>query len=121
LEEICKEYRKSCNEGDSIEQLPPYIGGSPVHLLIGIKNTRLSPVLVKVLDSGIGVYRSPFTDIFGSNIIFGGPHEVFTKGNGDNTDILSHAIFHTRMLANQEVQEEFRQYSFQVDSKENVG
>ena len=120
LEEICEEYRKSCNEGDNIEQLPPYIGGSPVHLLIGIKNTRLSPVLIKVLDSGIGVYRSPFTDIFGSNIIFGGPHRVFTKGNGDNTDILSHAIFHTRMLANQEVQEEFRQYSFQVDSKENI-
>ena len=59
LEDICKEYKKSFKNKENIEQLPPYIQGSPVHLLIGNKNTRLSPVLIKVLDSVIVVYRSP--------------------------------------------------------------
>ena len=55
--------------------LPPFVGGSSVDLLIGIQDVSLDPVLIWVLPCGLGIYRSPFTDIHGSNICF----EVLTK------------------------------------------
>ena len=58
--------------------LPDYVGGSKVHLLLGIHDQVL-PVHLFTLPSGISVYRSPFTDIFGSNICYGGTHESFKK------------------------------------------
>ena len=70
-------------------------------LLIGIKNNKLDPILIEVLPSGVGVYRSPFIDIFGSNIIFAGPHSTFTKGNQSLDSHLSQAIFKLRILANE--------------------
>ena len=33
------------------------------------------------LPSGIGVYKSPFKDIFGSYYCYGGPHDTFSKVN----------------------------------------
>ena len=71
--------------------LPPKVGGSKVHLLIGIKNAKLTPILERVLDSGVAVFSSPFTDIFGSNKIFAGPHKCFTSGN---KGLKSHAVYH---------------------------
>ena len=68
--------------------------GGKVKLLIGIKNTNLVPVLIKTLKSGVGVYRSPFKDIFGSRIIFAGPHSAFTRGNRGIKEEISHAVFH---------------------------
>ena len=48
--------------------LPERDGGSRVHLLLGSKNTNLDHVLVKILPSGVAVYRSPFKDIYGSRM-----------------------------------------------------
>jgi len=59
--------------------LPFSVGGIPVSLLIGIKSTALSPKLITLLPSGLGVYESAITDIAGSNICYGGPHEVFSE------------------------------------------
>jgi len=59
-------------------RLPPVVGGSTVHLLLGNGDLALEPVLLRVLPSGVGVYRSVFTDIYGSNIIFAGPHKSFS-------------------------------------------
>ena len=44
LKEIVKEYRESCST-DQEQQvtLPRTVGGSEVHLLLGIKNTQLVP------------------------------------------------------------------------------
>ena len=50
-------------------------------MLIGIKNTSLDPVWIKTLPSGVAVYRSVFRDMWGSNIIFAGPHKTFTDAN----------------------------------------
>ena len=44
LTEINKECRKSLGSGQQNIILPTKIGGSKVHLLIGIKNTNLNPV-----------------------------------------------------------------------------
>ena len=57
--------------------LPEYVAGSKVHLLIGINESAAHPIHIATLPSGISVYRSPFKDIFGSNICYGGSHESF--------------------------------------------
>ena len=61
------------------ESVPSDIGGTEVHLLLGIKDTELEPKLLFTLPSGLGVYRSKLTDKFGSTICYGGPHHLFTK------------------------------------------
>ena len=93
LSEIAAEYRNQADETDKNVSLPEKVGGSRVHLLLGIKNTNLDPVLIKVLSSGIVVYLSPFKDIYGLWIIFAGPHKSFTKSdNGVKTE-MSNAVF----------------------------
>ena len=76
--------------------LPKYVGGSDAYLLIGIKNTCLDPVLIKILPSGVAVYQSVFRDIWGSNIIFAGPHRSFTNttriGAASYSIVESHSI-----------------------------
>ena len=59
---------------------PKTVGGDRVKLLIGIRSTALAPRLHYSLPNGLGVYVSALLDIHGSNICFGGTHEVFTKG-----------------------------------------
>ena len=54
------------------------MGGSYVHLLLGIKNTYLDPVWIKTLPSGVAMYQSVFKDIWGSDLIFAGPHKSLT-------------------------------------------
>ena len=64
-----------------------------MHLLLGIKNTNLDPVLIKVLPSGVAVYLSLFKDVYGSRLIFAGPHRSFTKGNDEKHSEMSNAVF----------------------------
>ena len=63
LTEICQEYLDQAEDEEKVHALPEKVGGSKVHLLLGIKNTNLDPVLIKVLPSGVAVYLSPFKDI----------------------------------------------------------
>ena len=69
-------------ETDSIiqgkEVLPSSVGGDEVGLLIGIKAAKLGPKLMYTLPSGLGVYKSPFVDVYGSSVCFGGTHPVIT-------------------------------------------
>ena len=81
LKEICQEYLDQAEDEEKVLALPEKVGGSKVHLLLGIKNTNLDPVLIKVLPSGVAVYLSPFKDVYGSRLIFAGPHRSFTKGD----------------------------------------
>ena len=62
--------------------LPEYIGGGEISLLLGLKHPDLHPVRIATLPSGLGVYRSKLTDIFGSNLLFGGSHPSF-RGKDD--------------------------------------
>jgi len=59
--------------------LPEKIGGARARILIGIKSTQLVPKLKFSQPNGLGIYESALTDIYGSNICFGGPHSVFTE------------------------------------------
>lgn len=61
------------------EAMPLEIGGSEVHLLLGLKDTELEPKLLFSLPNGLGVYRSKLKDKFGSTLCYGGPHPVFTR------------------------------------------
>ena len=63
--------------------LPAYIGGGRIDLLIGLKNCQLDPVCIFTLPSGLGLYKSPFKDAFGSYYCYGGPHSSFTKINNE--------------------------------------
>ena len=76
--------------------LPSYAGGSKVHLLIGIKDAAAHPVLIATLPSGLGIYRSPFKDIFGSRICYGGTHESFMKNLSSNGN--HHAAYFLNQL-----------------------
>ena len=81
LSEIRSEFLSSLDPTQPVPPLPKYMGGSEAQLLIGIKNTSLDPVWIKTLPSGVAVYRSVFRDMWGSNIIFAGPHKTFTDAN----------------------------------------
>jgi hypothetical protein len=77
LDDIITEARATIG---SHHVFPQEIGGAPVKLLIGIRNTQLAPVLKFTLPSGLCVYESKFRDVYGATLCFGGPHEVFTHG-----------------------------------------
>ena len=91
LSEISREYREHAEPNEKNEVLPEKVGGSKVQLLLGIKNTKLDPVLMKILPSGVAVYRSPFKDVFGSRLIYGGPHKSF-KNDAPGV-MMSNAVF----------------------------
>ena len=91
LLEIFQKYRDQTGEEEKDQILPQKVGGSKVHLLLGIKNINLDPVLIKVLPSGgITVYMSPFKDIYGSRLIFPGPQKSFTKADNGKRSEMSH-------------------------------
>ena len=98
LSEISREYREHAEPDEKNEVLPEKVGGSKVQLLLGIKNTKLDPVLLKILPSGLAVYRSPFKDVFGSRLIFGGPHKSFK--NDAAGVMMSNAVFFVQAVEN---------------------
>ena len=91
LSEISREYRAQCEPEQKDVILPMKVGGPKVQLVLGIKNTKLDPVLIQILPSGVAVYRSSFIDVFRSRIIFRGPHKSFTKN--DTGEKMSNAVF----------------------------
>ena len=97
LSEICAEFTSLSDPNQSVPPLPKYMGGSEVHLFLGIKNTNLDPVWIKTLPSGVAVYQSVFRDIWGSDIIFAGQHKTFTSVN--KTSNTNHSIFGTHSAA----------------------
>ena len=99
LSSINKQVRASENLPTSNEPLPKYVGGQKTRLLIGINNTSLDPELMFQLPNGMGVYKSPLPDIFGSRYCYGGPHKLIAKANkrlGGNFNHVS--VFFTTMV-----------------------
>ena len=103
LSEICSKHIFQSDPNHSVPSLPKYVGGSGVLLLLGIKNTNLYPVWIKTLPCGVAVYQSVFKDIWGSDLIFAGPHESFTNGNKFSN--ANHVIFGIHS-ANRKTEEE---------------
>ena len=93
LGEINLECLKHASDGEKENILPKTVGGSKVHLLLGIKNTKIQSVLIKVLPSGVGVYLSPFKDVDGSRIIYAGPCKCFTRMDNDQNLDSNYAIY----------------------------
>ena len=115
LSEICQEYREQAEENEKNDVLPQKVGGSKVHLLLGIKNTNLDPVLVKVLPPGLAVYMSPIKDIFGSRRIFAGPYKSFTKADNGKKSEMSNAVFLIRERIFEELQTETEERGLSVN------
>ena len=93
IEEINLEYLKDANDDEKENILPKTVGGSKVHLLLGLKNTKIQPVLIKVLASGVGVYLSHFKDVDGSRIIYAGLSKCFTQTDDDMNRESNHAVY----------------------------
>ena len=93
LKEIAQEFRDSSSPTEMEYILPETVGGTKVHLLLGIKNTRIQPTLLWVLPSGVGVYLSSFKDVWGSRIIFASPNKVFTQANKEQLRDWNHAVY----------------------------
>ena len=89
LSEVNKDVRESA-DFDKDQILPSYIGGDKIKILIGLKNAQIEPTFLFSLECGLGVYRSPFTDMFGSNICFGGPHSSFSSVNKSFSSNINH-------------------------------
>ena len=53
LKEIAQEFRDTASPTELEYVLPETVGGIKVHLLLGFKNTRIQPVLMRVLPSGV--------------------------------------------------------------------
>ena len=66
-------------------------------MLLGI-HAQAFPVYLFKLPSGISVFKSPFTDIFGSRLCFGGTHESFKKSATE--PFVSHAVHFMSALSN---------------------
>ena len=82
-------------------KLPKYIGGQKVQLLVSLKDPDLEPVNLFQLPSGIGVYKSPFVDKFGSNICYGGPHKIFSNVNEKCKGNFNHVNIYFSQMVNQ--------------------
>ena len=121
LSEICKEYRDQAEDEERMTVLPPRVGGSRVHLLLGIKNTNLDPALIKILPSGVAVYLSPFRDIYGSRLIFAGPHNSFTKADGGRKNGMSNAVFLIREQMYEQIEAEQENRCFSITTNEKLG
>ena len=75
LRDMGKEFKKNqVSSPLSKEELPLVCGGSEIQLIIGIRQSLLFPSRILVLDSGLQVWRSQLKDVFGSTLIFAGPH-----------------------------------------------
>ena len=81
LDKINEEVRASRMYAEPMS-LPQYVGGSQVHLLVGIKNTAAKPRLVAHMGNGLSIYESPFPDIFDNRICYGGYHALFSAQTG---------------------------------------
>ena len=121
LSEITEEYRDQAGGEEKDVALPEKVGGSRVHLLLGIKNTNLDPVLIKILESGIAVYLSPFKDIYGSRLIFAGPHKSFTKSDDGLTNEMSNAVFFMREQVHERLRMDSEQRCFSITVNEKLG
>ena len=93
LKDIAQEFKATASLTEMDYVLPETIDRTKFHLLLGIKNTRIQPVLIKVLLSGVGVYLSPFKDVWGSRIIFAGPSKIFTQANRELQRESNHAVY----------------------------
>ena len=50
-----------------------------IKMIIGIKDSYLMPKLLVTLPSGLMVFRSFIKDVYGSNLMLGGPHHSVTQ------------------------------------------
>ncbi|MBZ5782037.1 hypothetical protein K8366_23975, partial [Klebsiella aerogenes] len=84
-------------------------------------NTNLDPALIKILPSGIAVYLSPFKDIYGSRLIFAGPHSSFTKADDGLKTDMSNAVFLIREQIYEEMDAGYEDRCFSIKTDRRLG
>jgi len=79
LSKINEEMKQHHPKFGNTEKLPWKIGGQDIQLLIGIRSAELMPDKILELPNGLMVFRAKIRDKYGSSLIYGGPHETFTR------------------------------------------
>ena len=82
-EMIAEEITQEGHDVNSIPARPCKVGGREVDIMIGIRYMHLHPVLLFMLPSGLGVYKSHFKSPRGENCVLGGPHKAWLKCKED--------------------------------------
>ena len=90
LEEIRQEFVSTATSSETDYILPKAVWGTKVHLLLVVKNTRIQPILNRVLPSGVGVYLSLFKDVGALELFF---IKVFTQANKEHHRESSHDVY----------------------------
>ena len=108
LKEIAQEFKATLSATYIDYILPKMVGGTKV----GIKNTWIQPVRLKVLPSGGGMYLSNFKDVWGSWIIFASTSKIFTQANRDQHRGLNHAVY------SHNIREDLLKLSDQMEKRE---
>ena len=78
-------------------------------------------MLIKVLPSGVAVYLSPFKDIYGSRLIFAGPHKSFSEGDDKKHTEMSNAVFLIRERMFEDMNAEMEQRCYAIRTNEKLG
>ena len=77
--EVRDEARRLANSGqpsiDPDQPLPASVGGSSCKIIFGMRTPRLQPKIRMHLPGGLLVGDAEITDVWGSNVTFGGVHE----------------------------------------------
>ena len=77
--------------------------------------------MIKILESGIAVYLSPFKDVYGSHLIFAGPHKSFTKSDDGSRNEMSNAVFFMREQVHERLRMDPEQRCFSITVNEKLG
>ena len=81
LKEVEEDIARQCEDKKLVESFPKLqseVGGD-VDVLIGIKNKKWFPKLIFELETGLGLYESPFVSPSGTRGVVGGPHPKFSE------------------------------------------
>ena len=100
LKEVQNDIAKGCSDKKLVKtfpKLPESVGGE-VDMLIGIKNIKWFPKLVFELDTGLGLYNSPFVSPCGSRGVVGGPHPKFTEIENNFKGFVNGAVYFTETV-----------------------
>ena len=87
VRDVKDDYASKHPSGDSLPDVPRYVAGRAVDIMIGIRYTKYFPRLIHQTDTGLAIYKSMFSTDGGPAVgVIGGPHPCW------NTEVDSNHV-----------------------------
>ena len=86
-------YKVDYPGGEPLPEVPEFVGGARVDIMIGIRYNVYFPTLIYNLPCGLGVYKSKFQSSEGTYGILGGPHKTWRDIEGAANLLGPHSYF----------------------------